>query len=549
MKSWPMEIGIKAPFTIGSGIITTAPAVIARIARDIPEIGFITTKTLSLLPREGYREPIIHEYHRDCFVNAVGLTNPGASQFVRDMEPYLPLHNNKPLVVSLMGETASQFLSCAQVLDPIASAFELNLSCPHVKGLGQSIGSDVDTVRTIIRLLKDNLKKPIIAKLSPNLGDIPGMAGICEEAGADGLSLINTLGPGLALDEDGNPILTNVLGGMSGAGILPIGLRAVREAAQVVRIPIIASGGISNAEHVSAYKRAGASFFSVGSALAGKTTTQIAEFFQGISGGQIGSDCTSKRVGGLNHQRPSTSYLKTTVTKNMSVGEDIALLELESGTKCRPGFFFFLRIPGIGEKPFSPMSDSPLSFLIRAVGPFTRGILQVEPGTPIFLRGPYGNGFPEPPPGHPVVLVAGGTGTAPIMMAGNRWQKNIARIFLGFSKDLSSSFQSELQRSAPRLRIVIDPPGETGEVVKHLAADLRSDRALYSNCMVFMCGPRPMTGAATALLLDTVPKGRIFIAREDVMRCGIGLCGSCGTENGLRSCVDGPVLEVQYETF
>jgi len=549
MRSWPLEIGIKAPFTIASGIVTTSPAVIAHIAREVPQIGFITTKTLSLEPREGYREPIIHEYHRGCFVNAVGLTNPGASQFVRDIQPYLPLHDNKPLVVSIMGSTPAEFLSCAQILDRVASAFELNLSCPHVKGLGQSIGSDAEIVRATIRLLKENLDKPIIAKLSPNLGDVPAMARLCEEAGADGLSLINTLGPGLALDEDGNPILSNVLGGMSGTGILPMGLKSVREAAHVAHIPIIASGGISTAEHVRAYGKAGASFFSIGSALAGKTTAQIIDFFRNLSLGAACPDDTNARAGCLNHQGLSTVYSKTELMKKTSIGEDISLLELASGPKCRPGSFVFLRVPGVGEKPFSPLSDTPPTFLVRAVGPFTSEIVKLSPGDPIFLRGPYGNGFPEPSSGSQVVLVAGGTGAAPIIMAANRWHRHIARTFLGFSKNLSAPFQSQLLRSAPKTRIAVDPPGEIGEVVKHLAADIRADKSLYRNCTVFMCGPKPMTGAATALLLDSVPKGRIFVAREDIMRCGIGLCGSCGTESGLRSCVDGPVLEVQYNPF
>ena len=308
-------LGVKSPFTIPSGIVTTVPSVIARIARDIPAIGFLTTKTLSVEARAGYREPVIHEYYPGCFVNAVGLANPGARKFLEAMLPLLPLHDNKPLIVSIMGGDDAEFLECALILDPIADAFELNLSCPHVKEAGQSIGSDPDTVRTIIRLLKKHIQKPIIPKLSPNLADIPGMARLCEEEGADALCLINTVGPGVATDTEGNPVLTNIAGGVSGSGILPIGLKAVREAALMVNIPIIAAGGIASPEDVRAYREVGASLFSVGSALAGMGSTQIADFFRDLvdSLEQQPAQASAARCLAASTR---TSYFKTYVAEN-----------------------------------------------------------------------------------------------------------------------------------------------------------------------------------------------------------------------------------------
>ncbi len=273
-------LGIKSPFTIPSGIVTTLPSVIARIARDVPQIGFLTTKTLSVEPRAGYREPIIHEYYPGCFVNAVGLANPGAERFLEAMKPLLPLHDRKPLFVSIMGLNAQDFLDCARILEPIADAFELNLSCPHVKDAGQCIGSDPDSVNSIIRLLKKHLDKPIVPKLSPNLGDIAGMAQLCEAAGADALSLINTVGPGIALDSQGRPILSNVMGGLSGAGILPVGLKAVREAASAVKIPIIASGGIDSAQDVRAYHSVRSRSFCSGVGSGGNDHAENNRFFQ-----------------------------------------------------------------------------------------------------------------------------------------------------------------------------------------------------------------------------------------------------------------------------
>lgn len=539
--SWPAKLGIKSPFTIPSGIVTTVPSVIARIAREVPEIGFLTTKTLSVKPREGYREPVLHEYYPGCFINAVGLANPGAARFVEAMKPFLPLWDNKPLLVSVMGSDPEEFLECAVIVDPIADAFELNLSCPHVKGAGQSVGSDPEAVHAVIKLFKSRLKKPVIPKLSPNLGDIPGMARLCEEAGADGLALINTVGPGTATDSDGFPVLSNIAGGLSGAGILPVGLKAVREAASAVTLPIIASGGISSATDIRSYRIAGASLFAVGSALAGMTTPQVADFFRSLARSEIsGTDgdlptrCACSAV--------RTSYSRTIVVENRSIGPDLFSLRLEHGSACAPGRFFFLRLPGVGEKPFSPASDEKPQYLVRSVGPFTRALADLKPGDSIYVRGPYGKGFPQPMSGTSLVLVGGGTGIAPLIMAATRWPNAVSGAFFGFSAGISDSFRADVASMVPGARIVVDDPGQVGDVVRALAGDLSDRPMVYKDAAVFVCGPGPMMKAVAESLDGKVPRDRIFVAREDIMRCGIGLCGSCGTETGLRSCTDGPVI-------
>lgn len=523
------SLPLSSRFTIPSGIVTTTPAVIARMARDVPALGFLTTKTLSLEPRVGYREPIIFEYYPGCFVNAVGLANPGAEQFREAMRPYVPLSGGKPLVVSLMGQTPEEFLACAQVLDPITDAFELNLSCPHVKGAGQTVGSDPEFVRTVLDLLRNWTPKPLIPKLSPNLPDVVGMAQLCADAGADGLSLINTVGPGMVVDEDGNPILSHIVGGLSGAGILPIGLKIVREVSTSVNLPIIASGGIGSWQDVRAYEAAGATFFGVGSRLAGMTTPEIALFFSQLAEG-LTSECP---------REVRTAYVKTHVKVTRDIGANLFFLELEGGSCCQPGQFFFLRIPGIGEKPFSPMGIANLQFLVRQVGPFTTALRELKPGDPIFFRGPYGRGFPAPGAAKKVVLVGGGTGVAPLVLAASMWRDTIARAYFGFSQPVALG---NLLQGIPELRVVIDPPARPGEVIRKLIEDVAQTPELYEECQTFVCGPASMMAFAAQVLETTVPKHHIYLAREDIMRCGIGLCGSCGTEDGLRSCVDGPVF-------
>lgn len=535
------KLGIRAPFTIPSGIVTTVPSVIARIARDIPEIGFLTTKTLSVEPRAGYREPILYEYQPGCFVNAVGLANPGAAKFRDAMKPLLPLHDAKPLIVSIMGGNPEEFLECALILEPIADVFELNLSCPHVKGAGQSVGSDPEAVRGILRALRGRSGKPLIPKLSPNLGDVGSMARLCETEGAAALTLINTVGPGTACDADGNPVLFNINGGLSGAGVLPIGLRAVREAASQVDIPIIACGGIGSPEDVIAYFKAGACLFGVGSALAGQTTTELASFFKALATGHHGlPDAENKR--GSRFHSTRTLYVKMKVAENIVIGRNLFRLALETGLPCDPGQFFFLRLPDVGEKPFSPAAAVPAVYLVRTVGPFTSALANLKAGDSLYMRGPYGQGFPQPQPMRPLVLVAGGTGAAPLLMAAASGKKTIAAGFFGFSAEIAAPFRAEIMRAVPGARVVIDPPNHIGEVVKALKAHVLKETDLYTECLVFLCGPEPMMNAAVEALKDRVPRERIFTAREDIMRCGIGVCGSCGTSGGLRSCVDGPVM-------
>jgi dihydroorotate dehydrogenase subfamily 1 len=539
---WPPGKKPKSPFTIASGVITTLPSVLARVAADVPGIGFLTTKTISIDPRQGYREPVVHEYYPGCFINAVGLANPGASGFLRSMEKFLPLPGNKPLLVSIMGGSVDEFLQCAKILEPIADAFEINLSCPHVKGAGQAVGSDPNAVRLIVGELKASVSRPIIPKLSPNLSDIPGLARICESEGADGLCLINTVGPGVAYDEEGHPILSNILGGLSGSGILPIGLKAVREAHLAVKIPIIAAGGISSPEDVSAYRAAGASYFAVGSALAGHTTRELVHFFDNLDPDSAcsGKPAPAKKICVSNTR---TRYFRTVVKENVSCGPSLFRLTLEQGPPCLPGQFFFIRLPDFGEKPFSPAKDGQPCFLIRTVGPFTKALEGVKPGDYVYLRGPYGTGFPDPAD-HGMVMVAGGTGVAPLIMAAVRWPSLIHKAFLGFSFQISQQFRKELEDAIPHSRIVIDHPGTKGEVLDELEKDIERNPDFYNNVQFFLCGPKAMMDSAVSLVRKTLPMAPIFEAREDIMRCGIGLCGSCGTTDGLRSCVDGPVMKV-----
>ena len=242
---------ITGPYTIPSGIVATAVPIIEFVFRNIPQVGVLTTKSIGLEPRAGYREPVLSQYAPGCFVNAVGLTNPGAAESARLFEQ-MQVPADRFLLTSIFGGSVEEFVEVATMLAPYSDGLELNLSCPHAKGYGMAMGQDPELVREITAAVKAAVDIPVVPKLTPNADDIAAIAEAAVAGGADALCAINTVGPGYH-SAHGQPVLSNELGGMSGKGVLPIGLKCVREIAAVTDVPIIGCGGISCADDVRAY--------------------------------------------------------------------------------------------------------------------------------------------------------------------------------------------------------------------------------------------------------------------------------------------------------
>ena len=148
MKTAFLGKTVSGPFTIPSGIVSTAPSIIQRIMDELPEVGVITTKSVGPVPRTGNREPVYSQYAPGCFVNAVGLTNPGAEEARRGFES-LSIPEDRFLLVSIFGGSIEEFVSVAKILAPVADGLELNLSCPHAQGYGMAMGQDPEMVATI----------------------------------------------------------------------------------------------------------------------------------------------------------------------------------------------------------------------------------------------------------------------------------------------------------------------------------------------------------------------------------------------------------------
>ncbi|BDZ69755.1 dihydroorotate dehydrogenase [Methanobacterium petrolearium] len=227
--------------------------------------GGVVTKSFGLEPNKGYPNPTTVEVEGGI-INAIGLSNPGMEVFQEELKK---LEGNVPQIASIYGATPEEFSQIARKVDNIVDALELNVSCPHaMEGCGASIGQDPDLTTQIVNKVKKSVKSPVIVKLTPNVTDIVEIARAAESGGADALTLINSLGPGMRIDlETARPVLANRFGGMSGPAIKPIALRCVYQVHQEVSLPIMGVGGIRDHQDVVEFLYAGASCVQIGTAI------------------------------------------------------------------------------------------------------------------------------------------------------------------------------------------------------------------------------------------------------------------------------------------
>ncbi|MYL33076.1 dihydroorotate dehydrogenase [Pontibacillus yanchengensis] len=233
---------------------------------DLNKLGAITIKAATGETRFGNTTPRVAETSSGM-LNAIGLQNPGVEKIISDEIPFLEQYST-PILANVAGSTEEEYEYVAKTLSDSGkvSALELNISCPNVKEGGIQFGTDPTLAASLTKKVKDISDVPVYVKLSPNTSDIKEMAIAVEAAGADGLSMINTL-VGMKIDTGtGEPILSNHTGGLSGPAIKPIAIRMIYEVSQVVNIPIIGMGGVTCKEDVLEFLLAGASAVAVGTA-------------------------------------------------------------------------------------------------------------------------------------------------------------------------------------------------------------------------------------------------------------------------------------------
>ena len=257
-------IRMKNPVMVASGTFGYGPEYHELI--DLNRLGAIVVKGIRIDPWPG-NEPSRMVEVPGGLVNAIGLQGPGAAGFI---ETYLPFLRNfdVPVIVNIWGRTLEEYGEVAAAFEGVdgIAGLELNISCPNVKEGGIAFGTNPKMTARVVRYVRERTTLPLITKLSPNVPSIGEFAGIAEAEGSDALALINTL-PAMVIDiESRKPVLSNVIGGLSGPAIHPVAVKLVWEAAQVVDIPIIGMGGITEAADAVEFMIAGASAVAVGTA-------------------------------------------------------------------------------------------------------------------------------------------------------------------------------------------------------------------------------------------------------------------------------------------
>lgn len=267
------------PTMLASGVLGCSTEIFKRIAAS--GAGAIVTKSVGVKAREGYSNPTVVQI-QSGLINAVGLPNPGIDEFVSDIRESRR-NLSIPLVVSVYGFSAKEYAAVARkAVKAGADAVELNVSCPHVRETGSEIGQNPPILAQVVEEVKKAVSRPVFVKLSPNVTSVIEVAEAAVRAGADGLTLANTV-RAMAIDiQTALPILANRVGGLSGETVKPIAVRMVYDVFERVKVPIIGCGGIAEWQDAIEFLLAGASAVQIGTAVGTKSLNVFSSVTRGI---------------------------------------------------------------------------------------------------------------------------------------------------------------------------------------------------------------------------------------------------------------------------
>jgi len=568
---------LKNRSVLASGILGVTLSSLRRVYKE--GAGIVTSKSIGVNPRKGHRGPVIYDYGAGL-INAVGLSNPGIESFLEQNREY---GVDFPLIVSFFGEKIEDYQFLASKLNSIGCDFlEVNISCPNVEDeFGRPFSYSAKLTRRITKSVKDSSDKPVIIKLSPNTPEIIEIALAAQEAGADCINVINTVGPGMIINiNTGYPILSNLKGGVSGDAVLPLTIRYVYDLYEKLTIPIMGTGGISNTESALQVLMAGASLFGVGTAVYTEGISVFNDINQGILDFMNANRIDDlQEIIGISHRldRKSNFYFtnstnqhfekskwkknRTLLTRPEFVVKQIKEIVDDSDHLVRqiymdlngeltglPGQFYMLWLPGIDFKPYSIFyqRNETIGFAVANRGNFSRQIFRIETGDPIGLLGPLGNGFNLTRNNY--LLLAGGVGLAPILFAAEKLLELNKKVAIAFgvkrAMDLNW-FKRYIDKKASNQLKSIDvfyitedgSIGEQGLITDHVEKIVNSVNPDF----VLACGPELFIKKSAEICHSLGLEGQTSIER--VMKCGIGLCGSCSLDdNGTRVCKEGPVF-------
>ena len=270
---------LRNPTMLASGFLGISQDIFNRLYSS--GAGAVVSKSISLEPIEGYRNPTVFCLEGHSYINAVGLSNPGAEAFSREIS-----HNkNVPIIVSLVGSSENEFPIMIKRFDNLnILGYEINLSCPHVAKMGMEVGDDPEMVSRIVKRTKSSTRKPVIIKVGIGSVDIVKIAQVAKDSGADAITAINTIRAMTINIQTLTPVLSNKIGGLSGKSIKPIGVRCVYEISKNIEIPVIGCGGIFSWQDAVEFMLAGASAVQLGSVIGYRGIAVFRNIASGIKG-------------------------------------------------------------------------------------------------------------------------------------------------------------------------------------------------------------------------------------------------------------------------
>jgi dihydroorotate dehydrogenase (NAD+) catalytic subunit len=268
---------LRNPTMLASGFLGISQDIFNRIYRS--GAGAIVSKSISIEPIEGYRNPSVFSWDKYSYINAVGLSNPGSEAFSREIK----YNKDVPLVVSLVGSSHKDFPPMIEKFDDLnVCGYEINLSCPHVAKMGMEVGDDPEMVSRIVKTIRVNTHKPLIIKVGVGNADLVNVARAAKDAGADAITAINTIRAMAINIETQMPVLSNRIGGLSGKSIRPVAIRCVYEISKSLAIPVIGCGGIFTWEDTVEFMLAGASAVQLGSVIGHTGLAAFSNIIRGV---------------------------------------------------------------------------------------------------------------------------------------------------------------------------------------------------------------------------------------------------------------------------
>lgn len=528
---------IRGRFGFPSGVITTNSDVARWMFENVPQFGFYQGKSTTIEPLSGNREDILTQPTPDSMWNAVGYTNPGLKATIEGFQDLREAAPRDVFLMAQIGESSEEAfthsIDAFEKAGDVADGYEINVSCPHAAKGGILIGSNPDSVRSMVAACRKATRKPLIVKLNAGVKGLEQIALGAVEGGADAISAINTLG-------GPNPELSNQFGGLSGAAIFPSTVDAVTRLRRVLDLPIIAMGGIRGAGDIRVLEKVDPNlFYAIGTALGGLDSEEIVEYFQILEKDLEGD---TDHATGMTLNKMLMEYHPFVVKEVVPYGDTVRVIKFHERLDAHVdvGQFVFVKVSNTDSKPFSVADNRDgLEVLVRAVGPMTERACQLKVNDVVRVRGPYGHAF-SLPEDRPLVLVGAGVGIAPIHFAAHT-HKGPRQAIIGATTAEELSYWDSFKEACPT-RVSTDDGtagfhGRIAELVDESMAEQGLENPVFINC-----GPEVAQVALDAVERKYALPEDIFHIIERYTSCGVGICGKCATPSGLRSCIDGPTF-------